>query len=64
MFVTFLCFSVRLIPNTYEMVWTYTEEYREKNLPWPSWVASITNIRHGIFCDLTDLGFGSFKIPH
>lgn len=40
---------MRLIPNTYEMIHTYSQDYEKASLPWPSWLAKITNIRKAIF---------------
>ncbi len=34
-------FSIRLIPNTYEMVYTYSRDYERALLPWPPWVAKV-----------------------
>ena len=41
-------FSVRLIPNTYEVAYTYSQDYEKSKLPWPNWIAQVTNIRYGI----------------
>ena len=38
-------FSVRLIPNTFEVIHTYRTDYEGSALPWPPWVARITNVR-------------------
>ena len=40
-------FRVRLIPNTYEMVYTYSKEYDNESSmrPWPDWIQTTTNIR-------------------
>ena len=43
LFISYL--SVKLIPNVYEMVWTYTKKSEEELMPWPTWVAYITNVR-------------------
>ena len=42
----FIC-RVRLIPNTYEMVYTYSKEYDNESSmrPWPDWIVQITNVR-------------------
>ena len=42
----FVC-RVRLIPNTYEMVYTYSKEYDNESSmrPWPDWIQTTTNIR-------------------
>ncbi len=47
----FNTFSVRLIPNCYEMVYTYSQDYDKEMLPWPAWVAAITNIRYTRYSD-------------
>ncbi len=42
-----LFFSVRIIPTVYELIWTYSKPDDKENadMPWPPWVAGITNVR-------------------
>lgn len=40
------CHSVRIIPTIYELIWHYAKKTDDAmDLPWPEWVAGITNVR-------------------
>ena len=45
-FDSYILFSVRLIPTVYELDWTYRQKKSDTDvMPWPTWVACVTNVR-------------------
>lgn len=45
-FVFLVCHSVRMFPNTFEMVQTHLAENDHGDFPWPAWVECISNVSH------------------
>jgi hypothetical protein len=55
---------VRLIPNAYEMAYTYSQDYEKEQLPWPSWVAKVTNVSHVLLTLVTSSNFFIYYLKH
>eukprot|EP00095_Tigriopus_kingsejongensis_P005175 maker-scaffold237_size242172-snap-gene-1.31 protein:Tk05175 transcript:maker-scaffold237_size242172-snap-gene-1.31-mRNA-1 annotation:"fmrfamide receptor" len=63
-FMFVICHSVRLIPNTYEMAYTYSQDYDNELLPWPLWVARVTNVSHVLLTLVCSSNFFIYYFKH
>lgn len=60
-FMFVICHSVRLIPNTFEMIFT---DHENQDLPWPTWVARVTNVSHVLLTLVTSFNFFIYYFKH
>ena len=57
-------YSVKLIPTIYEMVWTYKTKPDNEVMPWPTWVACITNVSHFLLTFVCSANFFIYYAKH
>ena len=63
-FSSFFFYSVKLIPTIYEMVWTYKTKPDNEVMPWPTWVACITNVSHFLLTFVCSANFFIYYAKH
>ena len=64
LFLLSFFYSVKLIPTIYEMVWTYKTKPDNEVMPWPTWVACITNVSHFLLTFVCSANFFIYYAKH